>query len=95
MIIASAKRSFYFFLILFQIAILTFKLLLGSQGLKFFIAQKYRVASLKAEIQKENESLNRVQDKIDLWKSSDFVKEKFARQKLHMSRPNEEIILYS
>lgn len=69
----------------------------------YFFWGKYNVFEyykLKKEILLEEQQIkdleqqmNKLQAKIDKWKSDEFYTEKFARQNLQMGKPNEQVFV--
>ena len=83
------------FLIFFfsQLLFFIISYLFGSTGISFFKAQVQEIESIRSGIELERSDIEKLKSSVADWKGDMFIKEKFARENLHMARPQENIYI--
>ena len=78
-------------LLVVEIAIFGFVYLFGNHGINQLKIVQEENQSLLNEVNELKSEVKGLEKQFDEWKSDDFYKEKIARERLQMSRPNEHI----
>lgn len=76
-------------LLVAEVVIFGFVYLFGSHGIKQLETAKKENLALQVEVDELKISVQELQNKLQNWETDNFHKEKVARERLHMSRPNE------
>jgi len=63
----------------------------GINGIKVLQLQRKNVIELENTITMLNNDVEQLEKEINVWKTNDFYKEKFAREQLQMARKGDEI----
>ncbi len=65
--------------------------LFGNYGIRQLKVAKKENEQLLQEVQALKNSVENLEKQLQEWEQDGFPKEKMARERLHMSRPNEQI----
>lgn len=63
----------------------------GGRGIMSLYGYKGENEQLRRQIADERQALQRLTDEVVAWKEDPFYREKYAREQLHMARPDEVI----
>lgn len=91
--VISLKNFFYIVILVSQTSFFATKILFGSKGIKYIKLHKSKIISLNLDLKSEMDRTEVLNAKIKEWQTNPFMKEKFARQKLYMSKEKEEIYI--
>ncbi len=88
-----AKRTFLRIFFGIELTIFVFMYLFGSQGMRVLWQLQRENKNLDHELKQLHSNVDVLMAKSVAWQSDPFLKEKIARERLHMSRKN-DIIFY-
>lgn len=77
-----------------QNGILFFMLLRGSYGYVSLLHVRKKNTYLKEQCKYKREEIKKIQLQIQEWKTIAFLQEKYAREKLHMGKKDEQVFFY-
>lgn len=85
------KKILIFTLLLAEVVIFGLVYLFGNHGIKQLRAMQKENQDLQLEVDNLKLDLARLEEQLSLWESDAFYKEKIARERLHLSRSNEQV----
>lgn len=74
-----------------QVIFFSLNYTLGSNGVLALLHKKEELSQIKNLIKQEQLHNEFLKKEIDAWSNNVFLKEKYAREELHMARPEEDI----
>jgi hypothetical protein len=86
------KTGIKIFLIV-EIALFTYGYTCGGRGLMVLRTQWHRNNELMAQIARDRQALSCLEHELLCWQQDPFYKERYARETLHMGRPDERVYL--
>lgn len=87
------KNALHFSILIAVLAVCFYFIIFGQRGvLKYYQISK-EIQQEKAKLVKLEQKNKKLQSKIEAWQNDDFQKEKFARQDLQMSKPDEMVFV--
>jgi cell division protein FtsB len=86
------KKIIFRILFAFEIIIMGGFYFFGANGVYALQRLKQEKKGIERQVQDAKFEITNLENKIHDWKSSDFEREKIAREQLHMARPDELVI---
>jgi cell division protein FtsB len=87
------KNALQFSLLIAVLAVCLYFIFFGQRGVMKYYEITKEIHHEKAKLAKLEQENARLTTKIDQWQSDNFEKEKFARQDLQMSKPDEMVFV--
>lgn len=85
------KNSLIIGLLVAEIAVFGAVYLFGSYGIRQLKIAKNEQNSFAQEVQELKDHVQKLEKQLHDWEKDSFYKEKMARERLHLSKPNEQI----
>ena len=83
------KNKLIIGLLVIEVVIFVIVYLFGNYGIKQLEIAKKENQVLQVEVDELKKGVEKLEGQLQNWESDNFHKERVARERLHMSRPNE------
>lgn len=87
------RKNTFLMLITCELLLFSVVYIRGVQGLGKIRHLQYEVQGLDTEVSTLEEQINILKQRIEDWRSHPFYAEQCARERLHMARPTEKIVM--
>ncbi|KKQ33364.1 MAG: Septum formation initiator [candidate division TM6 bacterium GW2011_GWF2_37_49] len=87
------KNALHFSLLIAVLAACLYFIIFGQRGVMKYYQVSKEIQHEKAKLAKLEQKNKKLQAKIEAWQNDNFQKEKFARQDLQMSKPDEMVFV--
>lgn len=89
-----SRRCLLSLTLLLQVVFLAFLLLTGKRGYVYLQKVIEENKKIEEDIKQQECEIIVLHQEVDKWKSSAFLYEKYAREKLHMGKKDETVFFY-